>query len=104
VFLVVPTSKVELAVPPATLTVDGLSEIDIPAEETVEDKATDPVNPLSAVVFTVALPDVPANSDRLVGLLETVKSSVDNFHPVTGWISQWPEEPPCGQVDDPQSK
>jgi len=82
--LVVPTSKVELAVPPAILTVEGLSETDIPAGETVEDKTTEPVNPLIALVITVELLDVPAKSDRLAGLVETVKSSVDNFHPVTG--------------------
>ena len=82
--MVVPTSKVEFAVPPAILTVEGLSETDIPAEETVEDKTTEPVNPLIALVITVELLDVPANNDRLVGLVETEKSSVDNFQPVTG--------------------
>ena len=83
--MVVPTRRVEFAVPPATLTVDGLSETVMPAVgETVVDKATDPVNPLSPLVITVELPEVPAKSDRLVGLVETEKSSVDNFQPVTG--------------------
>jgi len=84
VFFVVLTRRVEFAVPPATLTVDGLSETDTPAEETVEDRATEPANPLIALVITVELLDVPANNDRLVGLVETEKSSVDNFQPVTG--------------------
>jgi len=85
VFFVVPTRRVEFAVPPATLTVDGLRETVMPAAgETVVDNVTDPVNPLSPLVITVELPDVPANRDRLLGLEETEKSSVDNFHPVTG--------------------
>ena len=80
-FFVVPTRRVEFAVPPATLTVDGFMPA---AGETVVDNVTDPVNPLSPLVITVELPDVPANRDRLLGLEETEKSSVDNFHPVTG--------------------
>jgi len=91
VFLVVLTRRVELAVPPATLTVDGFSETLIPAGETIEDNATDPVNPLVAFVITIELPDVPANSEKLLGRVETEKSSLDNFQPVTGWISQCPE-------------
>ena len=82
--MVVLTRRVELAVPPATLTVDGLSETEIPAGETVDDSDTDPANPPIALVITVELLDVPANSDRLVGLVDTEKSSVDNFQPVTG--------------------
>lgn len=82
--MVVLTSSVEFAVPPATLTVDGLSETVMPAGETAVAKATDPVNPLSPLVTTVELPEVPANNDRLLGLVETEKSSVDNFQPVSG--------------------
>jgi hypothetical protein len=82
--LVVLTRSVELAVPPATLTVDGLSETDIPDGDTVEVRETDPANPLIALVTTVELLDVPAKTDRLDGFVETEKSSVDNFHPVTG--------------------
>jgi hypothetical protein len=82
--LVVLTTSVEFAVPPATLIVDGLSETDIPGGETVELSETDPANPLIALVITVELLDVPANSDRLFGLVESEKSSVDNFQPVTG--------------------
>jgi hypothetical protein len=72
--LVVLTSRVEFVVPPAILTVDGLSETDMPAGETVEDKTTDPANPFVAFVMTVELPEVPANSDKLLGRVETEKS------------------------------
>jgi hypothetical protein len=82
--LVVLTRSVELAVPPATLTVDGLSETDIPDGDTVEVRETDPANPPIALVTIVELLDVPAKTDRLDGLVETEKSSVDNFQPVTG--------------------
>jgi hypothetical protein len=104
--LVVLTRSVELAVPPATLTVDGLSETDIPEGDTVEVRETDPANPLIALVTKVELPDVPAKRERLDGLVETEKSSVDNFHPVTGWISQCPEAPLEQEVAGlvPQSK
>ena len=83
--MVVLARSAEVAFPPATLTVEGFSDTDMPDEgETVVDRATVPVNPLSPLVVTVELPDVPAKSDRLLGFAETEKVSVDSFQPVSG--------------------
>lgn len=105
--MVVLTRRVELAVPPDTLTVEGLRETDNPvAGGKVVDKTMDPANPLSPLVITVELLDVPANRERVPGFVEIEKSSADNFQPVTGWISQCPDAPLEQEVAGlvPQSK
>ncbi len=83
--------RVELLLPPDRLRADGLSDAVGPAGtdgEIVAARLTPPVKPFDALTDTVDMLVAPAVTGTVVGLAETVKSSLENFQPVRGWSSQ----------------
>jgi hypothetical protein len=67
------TVRVEFWLPPR-VTLDGFKARFNPAGDADEVRATVPVNPLSAEIVRIEVPDCPTATDTVIGLAVIVKS------------------------------